>query len=207
MHPRHANLWPYFSLFCFTLPLNPTPTVLGCTFDRSLSFFKLVFLQRSNFLVSRPYVVLLLSVWPLPRSTFPLKLIVGQFSLMLTFLLSNFRPVLPTLPSLFFLLSHVLCMFDSNYPVFSLSLWSLISSWMITRPMGCPEDLRRFRHLHFFVVSLILPQVSALLFGTGGVSFHHNSTLLLSVCPEELVLPVTLAVSLFFLTAMYSALC
>ena len=50
----------------YSIPLrfNPTPTFLGVTFDRTLSFSKHVFCQRpSFFLVSRPYLCISASSW------------------------------------------------------------------------------------------------------------------------------------------------
>ena len=47
--PHHANLQPNFLLFNSLLRFNPTPTFLGVTFDRTLSFSKHVSLQKAKF--------------------------------------------------------------------------------------------------------------------------------------------------------------
>ena len=49
MDPHQANLQPQLFLFNSRLRFNPTPTFLGVTFDRTLSFSKHVFLLKAKF--------------------------------------------------------------------------------------------------------------------------------------------------------------
>ena len=46
--PHQDNLQPHLLLFNSRLRLNPTPTVLGVTFDHTLSFFKLASLLKAK---------------------------------------------------------------------------------------------------------------------------------------------------------------
>ena len=47
--PHQANLQPYLLLLCSHLCFNPTPTFLGVTFDRTLSFSKHVSSLKAKF--------------------------------------------------------------------------------------------------------------------------------------------------------------
>ena len=49
MDPHQANLQPNLLLLGSRLRFNPTPTLLGVTFDRTLSFFKLVSSLKAKF--------------------------------------------------------------------------------------------------------------------------------------------------------------
>ena len=84
--PHQANLQPKLLLLCSRLRFNPTPTFLGVTFDRTLSFSKHVSLLKAKFFpVSRPYAVSLLPHGAPLRSPSLLciKLFFGPFSLTL----------------------------------------------------------------------------------------------------------------------------
>ena len=56
MDPRQANLQPNLLLLGSRLRFNPTPTFLGVTFDRTLSFFKPVSSLKAKFFL-RPKVL------------------------------------------------------------------------------------------------------------------------------------------------------
>ena len=49
VNPHQANLQPNFLLLGFCLCFNPTPTLLGVTFNRTLSFSKHVFSLKAKF--------------------------------------------------------------------------------------------------------------------------------------------------------------
>ena len=69
MDPHQANLQPNLLLLGSRLRFNPTPTFLGVTFDRTLSFSKHVSSLKAKFFhVSRPYTVSLLPHGALLRS-------------------------------------------------------------------------------------------------------------------------------------------
>ena len=76
--PHQANLQPNLLLLNSRFRFNPTPTLLGVTFDRILSLSKHVFLLNTKFcFVSRLYAVSLL---PHRASLFCINLFFGFFS-------------------------------------------------------------------------------------------------------------------------------
>ena len=84
--PHQAILQPKLLLLGSRLRFNPTPTFLGVTFDRTLSFTKHVSLLKAKFShVSRPYVVSLLphEAPLMSPSLFCINLFFGPFSLTL----------------------------------------------------------------------------------------------------------------------------
>ena len=86
VNPHQANLQLNLPLLGSRLRFNPTPTILGVTFDRTLSFFKHVSSLKAKFFhVSRPYAVSLLPHGAYLRSPFLfyIKLFFGSFSHML----------------------------------------------------------------------------------------------------------------------------
>ena len=84
--PTKPTSSPISSYLTLVLRFNPTPTFLGDTFDRTLSFSKHAFLLKVKFFhVSKSYAVSLLPHGaPLSSlSLFCIKLFFGLFSLML----------------------------------------------------------------------------------------------------------------------------
>ena len=81
--PHQANLQPNLLLLGSRLRFNPTPTFLGVTFDRTLSFSRHVSSLKAKFFhVSRPYAVSLLPHGAPLRSPslFCINLFFGPFS-------------------------------------------------------------------------------------------------------------------------------
>ena len=86
-HSSQVDLQPHLFLFNSSLHFNPTPTFLGVTFDRSLSFSKHVSLLKAKFF-SRLKALRCISAspWGISKeshSLFCVKLFFGPFSLML----------------------------------------------------------------------------------------------------------------------------
>ena len=89
--PHHANLQPNLLLFSSLLRFNPTPTFLGVTFDRTLSFSKHVSLQKAKFFTRlKALRCISASSWaPLRRpSLFCIKLFFGPSHLRFTRMVS-----------------------------------------------------------------------------------------------------------------------
>ena len=86
MDPHQANLQPNLLLLGSRFRFNPTPTFLGVTFDRTLSFCKLVFSLKAKFF-SRLKALRCISAssWGPLRSPsfFCINLFFGPFSLTL----------------------------------------------------------------------------------------------------------------------------
>ena len=80
--PHQANLQPNLLLFGSRLRFNPTPTFLGVTFDRTLSFSKHVSSLKAKFF-PRLKALRCISASSWSPSLFCINLFFGPFSLML----------------------------------------------------------------------------------------------------------------------------